>query len=215
MSQRISLETDDDPTRFLHFESFFSENVVAYIVREIQFIGFRLDKCYLVRHRRRSTGSDVEHRSLSIDGSFIESRKLGEWSWKRNVLQLNSPTCRSMFVNVWRMGKARLNGRLTSLVSLVQNHRPFSQDESRSSKMYSQSLWTFRSAYQMISKKSATSIRTSIQSRTHHVMATLLLVSSSFLRLKSPYCAIWIVERIQKFRNITWKSRKDIRESLC
>ena len=64
----------------------------------------------------------------------------------------------------------------------------------------------------MTSKNSASSIRTYIQSRTHRVTATLLLVSCSFLLLNSPYCAIWIVNYIHKFRSATLKSWKEISE---
>ncbi len=51
-----------------------------------------------------------------------------------------------------------------------------------------------------------------IQSRTHRVTVTLLLVSCSFLLLNSPYCALWIANYIHGFRNTTLKSIKEITE---
>ena len=41
---------------------------------------------------------------------------------------------------------------------------------------------------------------------------TLLLVSCSFLLLNSPYCAVWIANYIQGFRNETLRSIKEITE---
>ena len=61
-------------------------------------------------------------------------------------------------------------------------------------------------------KNSSPSIKTYIQSRTHRVTVTLLLVSCSFLLLNTPYCALWITNYIQGFRNATLKSLKEISE---
>ncbi|CAF0836335.1 unnamed protein product [Rotaria sp. Silwood1] len=55
-------------------------------------------------------------------------------------------------------------------------------------------------------------VKTQIQSRTHRVTATLLLVSCSFLLLNSPYCAVWIANYVHDFTNITLKSVKEITE---
>lgn len=41
---------------------------------------------------------------------------------------------------------------------------------------------------------------------------TLLLVSCSFLLLNSPYCAVWIVNYVRKFRDKTLQSIKEITE---
>lgn len=61
-------------------------------------------------------------------------------------------------------------------------------------------------------KHSVCSVKTYIQSRTHRVTATLLLVSCSFLLLNTPYCLIWIANYIQDFRNSQLKSIKEITE---
>lgn len=61
-------------------------------------------------------------------------------------------------------------------------------------------------------KHSVCSVKTYIQSRTHRVTATLLLVSCSFLLLNTPYCVIWIANYIQDFRNSQLKSIKEITE---
>ena len=61
-------------------------------------------------------------------------------------------------------------------------------------------------------KNSSPSIKTYIQSRTHRVTVTLLLVSCSFLLLNTPYCALWITNYIQGFSNATLKSLKEISE---
>jgi hypothetical protein len=55
-------------------------------------------------------------------------------------------------------------------------------------------------------------VKNYIQSRTHRVTVTLLLVSCSFLLLNSPYCALWIANYIHGFRNTTLKSIKEITE---
>lgn len=55
-------------------------------------------------------------------------------------------------------------------------------------------------------------MKTYIQSRTHRVTATLLLVSCSFLLLNSPYCVIWIANYIHGFGNVHLKSIKEITE---
>lgn len=62
------------------------------------------------------------------------------------------------------------------------------------------------------SKASLSSVKTHIQSRTQRVTATLLLVSCSFLLLNTPYCAVWIANYVQGFRNVTLKSVKEITE---
>jgi hypothetical protein len=61
-------------------------------------------------------------------------------------------------------------------------------------------------------KHSVCSVKSYIQSRTHRVTATLLLVSCSFLLLNTPYCAVWIANYVHGFRNITLKSIKEITE---
>jgi hypothetical protein len=61
-------------------------------------------------------------------------------------------------------------------------------------------------------KGSTSSVKTYLQSRTHRVTATLLLVSCSFLLLNTPYCAIWILNYLHGFRNNTLKSIKEISE---
>lgn len=63
-------------------------------------------------------------------------------------------------------------------------------------------------------KYSVCSVKSYIQSRTHRVTATLLLVSCSFLLLNTPYCALWIANYIHDFRNTTLRSIKEITELL-
>lgn len=63
-------------------------------------------------------------------------------------------------------------------------------------------------------KYSVCSVKSYIQSRTHRVTATLLLVSCSFLLLNTPYCAIWIANYIHRFGNTTLRSIKEITELL-
>lgn len=87
-----------------------------------------------------------------------------------------------------------------------------SQDENRSLKVRSRSLSTFSTAYPILSKDSSSSIRAYIQTRTHRVTATLLLVSCSFLILNSPYCALWIANYVHGFRSTTLRSWKEISE---
>ncbi len=55
-------------------------------------------------------------------------------------------------------------------------------------------------------------MKTYIQSRTHRVTATLLLVSCSFLLLNTPYCVLWIANYVHGFRNTKLKSIKEITE---
>ncbi|CAF1339747.1 unnamed protein product [Adineta ricciae] len=61
-------------------------------------------------------------------------------------------------------------------------------------------------------KQSVSSIKAYIQSRTHRVTATLLLVSCSFVLLNTPYCVVWIANYLEKFGNATLKSVKEITE---
>ena len=63
-----------------------------------------------------------------------------------------------------------------------------------------------------ITRQSSRYIQNYIQSRTNRVTMTLLLVSCSFLLLNSPYCAIWLANYVQRFRNTTLKSVKEITE---
>ena len=61
-------------------------------------------------------------------------------------------------------------------------------------------------------KQSVSSIKAYIQSRTHRVTATLLLVSCSFVLLNTPYCVVWIANYLENFGNATLKSVKEITE---
>ena len=61
-------------------------------------------------------------------------------------------------------------------------------------------------------KQSSAYVKSYIQSRTNRVTVTLLLVSCSFLLLNSPYCAVWLANYGQGFRNTTLKSVKEITE---
>lgn len=63
-----------------------------------------------------------------------------------------------------------------------------------------------------MTRQSSKYIKNYIQSRTNRVTVTLLLVSCSFLLLNSPYCAIWLANYVQRFRNTTLKSVKEITE---
>ncbi|UJR16461.1 hypothetical protein I4U23_003363 [Adineta vaga] len=67
-------------------------------------------------------------------------------------------------------------------------------------------------SHQQTKKPSVTSIKAHIQSRTHRVTATLLLVSCSFLLLNTPYCLVWIANYLQDFGNATLISLKEITE---
>lgn len=60
--------------------------------------------------------------------------------------------------------------------------------------------------------QSSAHVKSYIQSRTNRVTVTLLLVSCSFLLLNSPYCAVWLANYVQGFRNATLKSVKEITE---
>ncbi len=64
----------------------------------------------------------------------------------------------------------------------------------------------------MQAKHSICSVKTYIQSRTHRVTATLLLVSCSFLLLNTPYCVLWIANYVHRFENVKLKSIKEITE---
>ncbi|CAF0841852.1 unnamed protein product [Rotaria sordida] len=76
----------------------------------------------------------------------------------------------------------------------------------------SRSLSNYSTNFPNQSKSSVISVKAHIQSRTHRVTATLLLVSCSFLLLNTPYCAVWIANYVHDFNNMTLKSIKEITE---
>ncbi|CAF1143167.1 unnamed protein product [Adineta steineri] len=112
--------------------------------------------------------------------------------------------------------KQSIHGR-TSSFNQYQSIGPvkngyLSDDENRSQPLRPNSLSSLSVNYTINPKHSVTSIKTYIQSRTHRVTATLLLVSFSFLVLNTPYCVVWIANYAQSFRNDTLRSIKEITE---
>ncbi|CAF3053388.1 unnamed protein product [Rotaria sp. Silwood2] len=106
----------------------------------------------------------------------------------------------------------QLSGKLLNNNKRLSQGNGFLDVEAIRSRSSSRSLSNCSVNFPNQSKSSSSTVKTHIQSRTHRVTATLLLVSCSFLLLNTPYCAVWIANYVHGFTNMTLKSIKEITE---